>query len=104
MFTLIIMGGWFLLESLLSQWFPRILLGKKLEREFVDRPKERKRYLLHQRVNIAFCGSVMVGLAFAPERFLYPIGVPLLILGFVSILWCNKRNLGRFTPFHVFTE
>ena len=91
-----IWGLLFLLLSLLSIRFPRLLVNRKVEEELSNTPEKKKRYFIHMRINIALLGIPLMIAGQLPEHLILPICLPLLAVLFVSGLVCNKMNLGRF--------
>ena len=94
--NLVFLGAAYMVLSLLSLVFPRLLITKKLENE-LGTPR-RQKYLLCQRVNLFIFGAVLVFLGGLPEHLLLWVGVPLLLAVLVSFAVCNKRITGWCLP------
>ncbi|MBQ3055300.1 MAG: hypothetical protein IJC88_04270 [Oscillospiraceae bacterium] len=91
-----IWGLLFILLSLLSLRFPRLVVNRNVEEELSNTPKQKKRYYIHMRINIALLGLPLMIAGQLPEYLILPVCLPFLGILFVSGLVCNKMNLGRF--------
>ena len=91
----LVFGAFFLVWSALSVFFPSLVCGKDLQKELESRPERKKRYILHQRINILALGLVLGAAEYLPENLLLPVTLTELALVCASVLWCNKSNLGR---------
>lgn len=74
---------------------PRFLVKKGMD--FAGNEMLRRRYILHQRINAFAAGAVMLVGLFLPPKLMDIFVLPLLAVIFVSVLCCNKSNLGRWT-------
>ncbi len=94
--TLIILGIFLILWAIGSVFFPKFLLGKALEQEFSEKGKSVKGYLFHQRMNVLSLGIVLIIALFVPGNIRKYAAFCGMAIVFASVLWCNKRHLGRF--------
>lgn len=76
-----------------------MLVSKKMDDELVGKEKIKRRYLLHQRINILAAGVLIITAPFLPERWALPLILPLLGIVVVCVLACNKINLGRWIAY-----
>ncbi len=88
-------AGW-IIVGVLSLFFPRLIASKKLERELEDKGNAIKKYRIHARMNALCLGFVFVGAIFFPLSVKNWFVIAGFVLVLASILWCNKRYLGRF--------
>ena len=96
---LLILSIIFVLMSILSIPYPRLLVSKKLDAELINRPDDKKKFLVHTRINLFLLGIILVTSLFLPEELIVPICLPAMACIFISVLICNKRNLGRFMAY-----
>ncbi len=80
-----------LLISIGSLFFPSLLL-RKMSQGDLPTEQVKKRYLRHQRINFTVMGVVLFWWLLGPETLDEMIYIAVLVVIFISVLVCNKRN------------
>lgn len=79
--------------------YPKLIITKNLEKEFGKRDEEKRKYLVHQRVNLFLLATVLFLSAFVPAHMREHVCLIGMLLIFISVLWCNRLYLGRLTAY-----
>jgi len=87
-----------ILWAVASIFFPGVAVARV--QALLEQRQTRRRYLFYQRLNIFFLGVILVVSGLLAPDLKKPVSFPIMGLIFVSVLTCNKLNLGRWAAYH----
>lgn len=92
---LYVLGGLFVLCSIIRVFYPQFIISKKLLAR-LDDYGTKKEYLINRKVIEALLGIILIIAGYLPEDEKLPICIPLLIIIFIGVLVNNKIYIGSF--------